>query len=160
MALNRPIPPSGPGSQPPKAPVPKPPPIKPPVPPPKLPVEDEPISLVEPTESVEIDAGSSDSTMGIRPMGSGESAVRRAITSTLDYDKRTQFKRKAVNTGKGAIRCRVFHSKVAESSIAHMENQINTWLDDEEIDVKHVGHMVGAMEGKHTEPNIIVFIWY
>jgi hypothetical protein len=152
MALNRPVPPSGPGPQPPK----------PPPPPAKTPVEDEPISLVEPTESVEIDTGSADSTMGlgIRPMGSGESSVRRAIKSTMDYDKRTQFKRKPVNTGQGAIRCRVFHSKIAESSIQHLENQINTWLDDEDIDIKHVGHMIGAMEGKHTEPNIIVVVWY
>jgi hypothetical protein len=98
--------------------------------------------------------------MGIRPMGSGESAVRRAIKSTLDYDKRTQFKRKPVNTGQGAVRCRVFHCKIAESSIQHMENQINTWVDDEDVDIKHIGHMIGAMEGKHTEPNIILVVWY
>jgi hypothetical protein len=155
MAMNRPPAPSGPSPQPPK-----PPPLKPP--PPKLPVEDEPISLVEPTEPVEIETGSADSTMGvsIRPMGPGESSVRRAIKSTLDYDKRTQFKRKPANTGKGAVRCRVFHSKIAESSIQHLENQINTWADDEDIDIKHVGHLVGAMEGKHTEPNIIVVVWY
>lgn len=152
MALNRPVTPPEPEPQGPN----------PPPPPPKIPVEDEPISLVEPDESVEVEAASSDSTMGmsIRPMGSSESSIRRAIKSTLDVDRRKEFKRKPVNTGKGAIRCRVFHCKITESSIEHMENQINTWADDEDIDIKHVGHLVGAMEGKHTEPNIIVLVWY
>ncbi|MFA6134154.1 MAG: hypothetical protein WC869_09095 [Phycisphaerae bacterium] len=91
--------------------------------------------------------------------GAAPSAVR-AIKTTLDTGKRTQFKRAPVNTGQGAVRCRLFHCKVAESSMEHLEDQINTWLDDGDIDVKHVGHMVGTMEGKHAEPNIIVMVWY
>ena len=135
----------------------------PPPPPPKVPVEDEPIALVDADESISIEVGSpggSGMAAAIRPMGApGPSAVR-AIKSTLEIDKRAVFKRTPVNTGKGAVRCRVFHSKIAESSMEHMQNQINAWLDDEDVDIKHVGHMVGALEGKHTEPNIIVVVWY
>jgi hypothetical protein len=96
----------------------------------------------------------------IKPTGAPPASVVRAIKSTLEMDKRTQYKRQTVNTGTGAVRCRIFHCKVAESSMDHMENQINVWLDDEDIDIKHVGHLVGALEGKHTEPNIIIVIWY
>jgi hypothetical protein len=153
MALNRPIPPAGPGAPPPR----------PPVPPPKKPVEDEPIALVEESEQFTMEPqspGESGVVTSIRPSGAAAGSAVRAIKSALEMDKRTQYKRKAVNTGQGAIRCRVFHCKIAESSIQHMESQINSWLDDEDVDVKHVGHVVGAMEGKHTEPNIIVLIWY
>lgn len=70
------------------------------------------------------------------------------------------FKRPMNVKGTGATRCRVFHSKVAEAPLQVMENHINEWLDAEEIEVKYVGHVVGAMQGKSTEPNVIVLVWY
>ena len=150
MALNRPVTPAGPNAQLPK-------------PPRKLPVEDEPIALVEEHEPITVESrspGDSGVVRSIRPMGAASGSAVRAIKSSLEMDKRTQYKRKPVNTGQGAVRCRVFHCKISESPIQHMESQINAWLDDEDIDVKYVSHMVGAMEGKHTEPNIIVVVWY
>lgn len=153
MALNRPPTPAGPGAHPPK----------PSPPPPKLPVEDEPIALVEEGEGMVAEPqspGESGVVRSIRPIGAATGSAVRAIKSALEMDRRADYRRKPVNTGKGAIRCRVFHCKISESPIQHMESQINDWLDEEDIDVKHVGHLVGAMEGKHTEPNIIVVIWY
>ncbi len=70
------------------------------------------------------------------------------------------FSRTPNVTGQGAIRCRIFHSKIAEAPLNYMQNQINAWLDDEEIEVKHVGQIVGNFEGKTTEPNLIVTVWY
>jgi len=89
----------------------------------------------------------------------GPSAVR-AIRSSLDIGKKADYKRPVNVTGTGATRCRLFHCKIADSSLEHLENQINEWIDDEGVEVKHVGHMVGLMEGKHTEPNVIVIVWY
>jgi hypothetical protein len=132
------------------------------MPPPKSPPEEEPIALVD--EPIAVEGGAPAAKPGIaqpiKPMGAAPTSAVRAIKSTLEMGKRTQFKRQVVNTGTGAVRCHIFHCKVAESSMEHMENQINVWLDDENIDVKHIGHLVGALEGKHTEPNIIVVIWY
>jgi hypothetical protein len=62
--------------------------------------------------------------------------------------------------GSGATRCRIFHSKIAESPIEYLQKQINEWLDGSKIEVKHVGHMVGTMEGKNPVPNLIVMVWY
>jgi hypothetical protein len=84
----------------------------------------------------------------------------KVIMSSLEAGRKTEFKRPMNLTGNGATRCRMFHCKVAESSMEHMENQINDWLDSQEIEVKQVGHVVGMMEGKHTEPNVIVMVWY
>jgi hypothetical protein len=87
-------------------------------------------------------------------------SAAKVIKSSLEAERKAQFKRPLNLSGQGATRCRMFHCKVAESSMAHLENQINDWLDSEHVEVKHVGHVVGMMEGKHTEPNVIVMVWY
>jgi len=63
-------------------------------------------------------------------------------------------------TGQGATRCRIFHSKIAAAPLENMEQAINEWLDSEKIEVKNVGHVIGTMEGKRPEPNVIVMVWY
>ena len=72
----------------------------------------------------------------------------------------TQFKRAPNLTGTGAIRCRMFHSKLAVGAIEFMTQQVNDWLDANQIEAKHVSQVVGVMEGKTPEPNIIVIVWY
>jgi hypothetical protein len=104
--------------------------------------EDEPISLVD-----EEEAGSD----SVRAFGSAAVAGKHA---------EKQFKRPLNLTGKGATRCRLFHSKIAQAPLEHMQEAINEWLDSEECEVKHVGHMIGTLEGKRPEPNIFVMVWY
>ena len=104
---------------------------------------DEPITLVE-TEDED-----------------GMSKIRAAgARSLLDQDKQ-EYARSLHKTGTGATRCRIFHSRVALAPLDHMQNSINEWLDsDENLEVKHVGHLIGIMEGKSPEPNLIVIAWY
>ncbi|MCD6304590.1 MAG: hypothetical protein J7M21_06475 [Planctomycetes bacterium] len=71
-----------------------------------------------------------------------------------------EFKRPLNADGSGATRCRIFHSKIAVPSLEFMEEQINDWLDGADIEVKHVGHLIGTMEGKRPEPNLLVIVWY
>jgi hypothetical protein len=72
----------------------------------------------------------------------------------------TQFKRALNLTGQGATRCKVYYSKVAPPSLEFMENQINQWLDSEQVEVKQVTQIIGIMEGKTPVPNLIVIVWY
>ena len=74
--------------------------------------------------------------------------------------RKKQFERVPNLTGTGAIRCRVFHSKITIAAMEHMTETINDWLDGEGIEVKHVNQVVGIMEGKTPEPNVIVTVWY
>ena len=106
------------------------------------PEEEEPIKLVEDDEA-----------------SLGEAHVR-AFGQKKAASTGPQFKRPLNVTGQGATRCRVFYSKIADSSLRHMEEVINEWADSEEIDIKHVGHVIGTMEGKHPVPNVVVFVWY
>jgi hypothetical protein len=83
----------------------------------------------------------------------GSAAVGRAAAAG-------KFQRLPTLTGAGAIRCRIFNSKITVGAMDHMVQQINEWLDHNEIEVKHVNEVNGTLEGKTSEPNIIVTIWY
>lgn len=107
--------------------------------------EEEPIGLVE-ADEVRI------KPQTLRSFGAG-------VGSALG-EKKAEFKRPLNSTGHGAIRCRLFHSKIAVGSLDHMETQINEWLDETDVEIKHVGHVIGTMEGKRSEPNLLVMVWY
>ena len=106
--------------------------------------DEEPISLVD--ESPE---DGEKSKAKVRQLG------RRAKTSASK-----EYKRPLNLTGEGATRCRVFESRIALEPLSHLEERINDWLDSEEIEVKHVGHNIGMLQGKTAEENLIVTIWY
>ncbi len=102
-------------------------------------------SLVEPEEAEDASGSSSFSAFG---------------ASADKKDAGPQFKR-PLQSGPGATRCRVFHSKIQESALGFLQQQINEWLDNSEAEVKHVGQVVGEMHGKSTtEPCVVVFAWY
>lgn len=72
-----------------------------------------------------------------------------------------KFKRHLQHQDKGAIRCRIFHAKLNEGALQFMQDQINEWIDQSpEVDVKSVSTNVGIMEGKTTQPHLIITIFY
>ena len=114
--------------------------------------EEEPISLAkgeEPISLVETEGDSQFGAGGVKAFGViGEGLHKQ------------EYKRALNVTGTGATRCRIFRSKIAIASLEHMEDQINEWLDSDQIEIKHVGHLVGTLEGKRPEPNLLVIVWY
>ena len=72
-----------------------------------------------------------------------------------------EYKRPLNQTGQGATRIRVFHSKMSDGAIRHLEQSVNEWLDhNPEIEIKFSTTTVGTWEGKHAEPNLILTIFY
>jgi len=63
-------------------------------------------------------------------------------------------------TGTGATRVRIFNSKITVAAMEHMIEQINEWIDGDQIEIKHVAQVVGTLEGKKPEPNVIITVWY
>ena len=63
-------------------------------------------------------------------------------------------------TGKVATRCRLFRAKIADAALLHMENAINEWLDEGEVEIKFATQCIGTLEGKRPEPNLLVLVWY
>lgn len=81
-------------------------------------------------------------------------------SALMDDGHKKEFKRPLNNNGVGATRCRIFHSKIQENPLLHMETMINDWVDEEGIEIKHIGQSIGTMEGKRSEPNLLVTVWY
>ena len=75
--------------------------------------------------------------------------------------KAATFKRPVNITGHGATRCRTFHSRLSDSAMQYMDQQINEWLDQNtDIEVKFCSTTVGIVEGKRQDPHLIVTVWY
>ncbi len=73
----------------------------------------------------------------------------------------TKYKRSLSPNASGATRCRTFHCKLSEAAVEFMNNQINEWLDhNDKIAIKFSNSTIGNFEGKHTEPNLIITVFY
>jgi hypothetical protein len=77
----------------------------------------------------------------------------------VQRDKR-RYKR-SLSQGAGATRIRVFHAKLGDQAMSHMEELINEWIDESpDIEIKFTSTTVGVVEGKRSEPHLIVTVWY
>ena len=72
-----------------------------------------------------------------------------------------KYQRKLDPRSTNATRCRTFHAKLSAAAIDFMNNQINEWLDgNPEIYIKNATSCIGPFEGKHTEQNLIITLFY
>jgi hypothetical protein len=111
--------------------------------------QEEPIGLVEEPAGPE-----QTGERKIRSFGEG------AITAGQGRVETSHLKRGLVQ-GATATRCRTFHCKLSEASVAYMNNQINEWTDsDPEIEIKFATCSIGIFEGKHAEQHLIMTVFY
>jgi hypothetical protein len=72
-----------------------------------------------------------------------------------------KFKRHLQHNECGAIRCRIFHAKLNDGALQFVQDQINNWIDQNpEVDIKHLNTNVGVVEGKSSEPHLIITLFY
>ena len=72
-----------------------------------------------------------------------------------------EFKRPLNTKGQNATRVRTFHAKLNDAAINYLSEQINEWIDShEDVEVKFTNTTIGVVEGKRTEPHLIVNVWY
>ena len=86
--------------------------------------------------------------------------VKRVGGAGNRLSRKAEYKRPVNITGTGATRCRMFRAKMSADPLLVMENNINDWIDSEQIEVKFIEQTVGVMEGKRSEANLIVTVWY
>ncbi len=79
----------------------------------------------------------------------------------VDHDD-SKFQRPLVTTGRSAIRCRTFHTKLTDAAISYMDAVINEWIDkNPQIEIKHATSTIGMFEGKQRqEPHLILTVFY
>jgi hypothetical protein len=95
------------------------------------------------------------------PVGGEAHAELKAFGAAKGLAKHdSHFNRPLILTGTGATRCKIFYSKIAPPSLEYMQDQINHWVDSDQIEIKRVSQVIGLMEGKTAIPNVIITIWY
>lgn len=104
--------------------------------------EDEPITLVDEGE------------------GHGLGQLKTFGAAGQGTAKKEDFKRPLNVDQTGATRCRIFRTKMSVASIEALQQTINEWIDNLEIDVKHVSQTIGTIQGKTAEENLIITVWY
>jgi hypothetical protein len=71
------------------------------------------------------------------------------------------YRRPLRDDGTGATRCRIFHAKLNDGALKFIQDQINDWVDGaSDISIKHVSTQVGIVEGKNSEPHLIITLFY
>lgn len=110
-------------------------------------IADEPVALIE--ESAERVAG----TSLIRSFSTGS-------TLAGSHDD-TRYKRPLAAANLPATRVRTFHGKLTEAGVAHMDEQINDWLEEHpDIFIKNTTSSIGMFEGKTKEPHVVLTLFY
>lgn len=107
-----------------------------------LPVDEEPLTIEE---------GSNEA---------GPSKIQSFGKKLTDAGAHKELTRPINLTGTGATRCRLFHSKVTVAAMEYMVAQINEWLDRDKVEIKYSTQVVGVLEGKNPEPNVITTVWF
>lgn len=73
----------------------------------------------------------------------------------------SSFKRSLQPKAVGATRCRTFHCRISDGAVDFLNNQVNEWIDGhDDIVIKFATSTIGMFEGKHTEPNMILTVFY
>lgn len=109
-----------------------------------------------------MDSGSSSSEMAGSTMSSTRihSISAATLGNTGGWDD-SKFKRQLNPSAAGASRCRTFHCRLSDGAIEFMMHQMNDWMDsNDEIVIKFVNSSIGLFEGKHTEQNLMVTVFY
>ena len=131
--------------------------------PPRRPVDDaELLASATPIEPPESEPDLIDLADADRHDPNERSATSAKIRST-EHDRahhHDNWSRKPNVTGHGAIHVKTFVSKLRLDAIHHLDEQINTWLDEHpEYEVKFVNTTIGDLVGKTTDPALFVNVW-
>lgn len=95
-----------------------------------------------------------------KPEGPKVTYTGGGIAFQREYDE-GNFKRPLLTGSRNATRCRTFHAKLTDASLAHLDDLINEWADShEDIEIKFVTASMGVVEGKHADPHYILTCWY
>ncbi len=125
---------------------------------------DEALEAVMPVDESSENADGSAEPEDINIADIASSAIKPFVSSDLvtpPSATQHKFKRHLQHNECGAIRCRIFHAKLNDGALQYVQNQINDWIDQNpEVDVKHLNTNVGVVEGKSSEPHLIITLFY
>lgn len=75
--------------------------------------------------------------------------------------KEKEYRRSLLTGTRSATRCRTFHCKLTDASLQHLNEQVNEWVDEhDDIEIKYALSNIGVVEGKHSDPHMILTVFY
>jgi len=98
---------------------------------------------------------------GTDPSATATTEAEQAPTTEATTATEAYSEESSLGSGQAARHVRTFHAKLSEAALRHMDDQVNTWLRDHpRVEVKFANTTVGVFEGKHSEPNLIMTLFY
>ncbi len=126
----------------------------------RAPVANDPIALIG-VEEEEDGEHAAAASPGIRAFGQDATTAGSAPSAGSAIPRGIALQRQLLPDSPNATRCRTFHCKLNDASMAHMNEQINEWADtDEGVQIKFATSCIGVVEGKHVDPHLIVTVFY
>lgn len=108
--------------------------------------------------------GISHSPLNLGGPPSGEvPAARKAAKPVKPTEKKRVEKKPAEKAAplERITGVKTFFTKLHAGAIEFLDEQITTWLNNNpDITIKRTNTVVGDVQGKKSEPNIIVTVWY
>lgn len=122
----------------------------PPVPPPtRMPLNDEPLALVEDEKPLTTATAVEPPKSKIHGITSANSLAQHTYKRATHYNKT------------GAVRMRTFHCRLSEQGVEYLDQIINDWLEGHpDVEVKFCTSTIGMWDGKLKEPTLILNVWY
>ncbi len=115
--------------------------------------------LEEPLELIELPSEEAAPTAPPKPDMKRFSS--NAISFAQGAARETGFRRSLLTDSPNATRCRTFHAKLNDASLAHLNDVINEWVDNhDDVEIKFATSSIGVVEGKHQDVHLIVTVFY
>jgi hypothetical protein len=115
----------------------------------------------QPTPEAETVALVEPSAVTTRPAPKAAPTGQGTLASSASAPDEGSLRRPLFPDSQQATRCRTFHAKLNEGSIAFLNNQINQWCDsNENVTIKFCTSTIGVFEGKHADPHLILTVFY
>ena len=91
----------------------------------------------------------------------GRGPESAGITFDRPTGRSNAFRRALIKDSPYASRCRTFHCKLSDAAFGHLNDQINEWVDaQDDVVIKFASTCIGVVEGKHSDPHLIVTVFY
>lgn len=94
-------------------------------------------------------------------LGGGSAAPAPKVSAPKPAVKKTTEKTEKTVPGKRVTGVRTFFTKLHPGAIPFLDEQITKWLkENPDISIKLTNTVVGQIQAKKTEPNVIITVWY
>ena len=106
------------------------------------------------------DAGVGETSVSHSPLNLGGSAPAAAPKIEMPKPVPKKPTEKVVSTDR-IVGVKTFFTKLHAGAINFLDEQITKWLSENpDIAIKRTNTVTGPIQGKKTEPNIIITVWY